>query len=53
MLIVNNVGLCYGDKKLFEDVLIKFLLGNCYGFIGVNGVGKLMFLKVFFGEFDL
>ncbi|HHQ0055413.1 TPA: hypothetical protein ACSK22_003045, partial [Listeria monocytogenes] len=25
MLTVNNVGLRYGDKKLFEDVSIKFL----------------------------
>lgn len=24
MLTVNNVGLRYGDKKLFEDVSIKF-----------------------------
>ena len=52
MLTVNNVGLRYGDKKLFEDVSIKFLPGNCYGLIGANGAGKSTFLKVLSGELD-
>lgn len=52
MIVVNNVSLWFVDCKLFEDVNIKFISGNCYGLIGVNGVGKLMFLKVFFGEIE-
>ena len=28
------------DRKLFEDVNIKFTEGNCYGLIGANGAGK-------------
>lgn len=52
MLTVNNVALRYGDKKLFEDVSIKFTPGNCYGLIGANGAGKSTFLKVLSGEVD-
>ena len=40
MLTVSNVGLRYGDKKLFEEVNLKFTPGNCYGVIGANGAGK-------------
>lgn len=35
---------------MFDEVNFKFILGNCYGVIGVNGVGKLIFLKILFGE---
>lgn len=52
MLQVSNVSLRYGDKKLFEDVNIKFTGGNCYGLIGANGAGKSTFLKVLSGEVD-
>ncbi|MBC1370979.1 ATP-binding cassette domain-containing protein [Listeria booriae] len=52
MLTVNNVSLRFGDKKLFEDVSIKFTPGNCYGLIGANGAGKSTFLKVLSGELD-
>lgn len=52
MLQVTNVSLRFGDKKLFEDVNIKFTPGNCYGLIGANGAGKSTFLKVLSGEID-
>ncbi|MDK4140741.1 ATP-binding cassette domain-containing protein, partial [Staphylococcus pseudintermedius] len=44
MLQVTDVSLRFGDRKLFEDVNIKFTLGNCYGLIGANGAGKSTFL---------
>lgn len=47
MLQVTNLGLCFIDRKLFEDVNIKFTNGNCYGLIGANGAGKTTFLKLF------
>ncbi|MFD1363482.1 ABC-F family ATP-binding cassette domain-containing protein [Lentibacillus salinarum] len=50
MITVNNVSLRYGDKKLFEDVNLKFTPGNCYGVIGANGAGKSTFLRVLSGE---
>lgn len=52
MISVNNVGLRYGDRKLFEDVNIKFTPGNCYGLIGANGAGKSTFLKILSGEIE-
>ncbi|MEN1966818.1 ATP-binding cassette domain-containing protein [Lentibacillus sp. N15] len=52
MITVTNVSLRYGDKKLFEDVNLKFTPGNCYGMIGANGAGKSTFLKVLSGEVE-
>ncbi|HXW52931.1 MAG TPA: ATP-binding cassette domain-containing protein [Myxococcota bacterium] len=50
MIRVNNLSLSFGARKLFEDVNIKFVEGNCYGIIGANGVGKSTFMKVLSGE---
>lgn len=52
MITVNNVSLRYGDKKLFEEVNLKFTPGNCYGVIGANGAGKSTFLKVLSGDVE-
>ncbi|GAA0429474.1 MULTISPECIES: ABC-F family ATP-binding cassette domain-containing protein [Virgibacillus] len=52
MINVSNVSLRYGDKKLFEDVNLKFTSGNCYGLIGANGAGKSTFLKILSGEIE-
>jgi ATPase subunit of ABC transporter with duplicated ATPase domains len=52
MITVSNVGLRYGERKLFEDVNIKFNPGNCYGLIGANGAGKSTFLKILAGEIE-
>ena len=52
MLTVNNVSLRFGDKKLFEDVNLKFTPGNCYGIIGANGAGKSTFLKILSKEIE-
>lgn len=52
MINVVDVGLRFGDKKLFEDVNLKFTEGNCYGVIGANGAGKSTFLKILSGELE-
>ena len=52
MITVSNVSLRFGDRKLFEDVNIKFTPGNCYGLIGANGAGKSTFLKILSGELE-
>jgi len=52
LITVSNVSLQYGDRKLFEDVNIKFTPGNCYGLIGANGAGKSTFLKILSGEIE-
>ena len=49
MITVSNLSLIFSDKKLFEDVNIKFIKGNCYGVIGANGAGKSTFLKILSG----
>jgi ATPase subunit of ABC transporter with duplicated ATPase domains len=50
MISTSGVSLSYGKHKLFEDVNIKFVPGNCYGLIGANGAGKSTFLKILSGE---
>ncbi|TYS18709.1 ATP-binding cassette domain-containing protein [Rossellomorea vietnamensis] len=52
MIQVSDVSLRFGDRKLFEDVNIKFTAGNCYGLIGANGAGKSTFLKILSGEIE-
>lgn len=52
MIAVSNVGLRFGDRKLFDEVNIKFTPGNCYGLIGANGAGKSTFLKILSGEIE-
>ncbi len=50
MIATTGVSLAFGQRKLFQDVDIKFLPGNCYGLIGANGTGKSTFLKILSGE---
>src|SRR3954471_20782508 len=50
MISTSGVSLSYGSHKLFTDVNIKFVPGNCYGLIGANGAGKSTFLKILSGE---
>jgi ATPase subunit of ABC transporter with duplicated ATPase domains len=50
LITVNDVSLHFSDRKLFDDVNIKFTPGNCYGLIGANGAGKSTFLKVLSGD---
>ncbi len=52
MLSVNNLGLQYGKRVLFDEVNLKFTRGNCYGVIGANGAGKSTFLKILSGDID-
>ncbi len=50
MITVAGVSLSYGTHRLFDDVNVKFIPGNCYGLIGANGAGKSTFLKILSGE---
>jgi len=52
MIAVSNVSLRFGDRKLFEDVNIRFNPGNCYGLIGANGAGKSTFIKILSGDIE-
>ena len=50
MITTAGVSLNFGSHKLFDDVNLKFIPGNCYGLIGANGAGKSTFLKIITGE---
>lgn len=50
MLTVNNVSMTFSDRKLYDEVNLKFTPGNCYGIIGANGAGKSTFLKILEGQ---
>jgi ATPase subunit of ABC transporter with duplicated ATPase domains len=52
MITVDNLGLQYGKRVLFDEVNLKFTRGNCYGIIGANGAGKSTFMKILSGEID-
>lgn len=52
MLTVSDVSLRFSDRKLFDDVNIKFTQGNTYGLIGANGAGKSTFLKILSGDIE-
>jgi len=52
MISTSDVSVQFGGRKLFENVNVKFLPGNCYGLIGANGAGKSTFLKVLSGEIE-
>ena len=49
MITCEKLALSFGGRKLFEDVTLKFVPGNCYGVIGANGAGKSTFLNVLSG----
>ncbi len=52
MITVSNLSVSFAGSKLFDQVELKFLPGNCYGIIGANGAGKSTFLKVLSGELE-
>ncbi len=52
MISTSNVSLAFGGRKLFDEVNIKFIPGNCYGLIGANGAGKSTFIKILSGEIE-
>ena len=52
MIEVNNLGKRFPDKKLFENVSLRFNAGSTYGVIGANGAGKSTFLKILSGKME-
>lgn len=52
MITVTNLSFRFSDKKLFDDVNVKFTPGNCYGVIGANGAGKTTFIRILSGEIE-
>ena len=53
MLQVSDLSLQFGQRKLFDEVNIKFTKGNCYGVIGANGAGKSTMLNAIAGVWPI
>lgn len=52
MITVNNLGIQFGKRVLFQDVNLTFNAGNCYGIIGANGAGKSTLMRILSGQLD-
>lgn len=52
MITVNNLGIQFGKRVLFQDVNLTFAPGNCYGIIGANGAGKSTLMRILSGQLD-
>ena len=50
MISTTDLSLAFGGRRLFDNVNVKFVAGNCYGLIGANGAGKSTFLKILAGQ---
>jgi len=50
MIQVNNLGIQFGKRVLFQDVNLTFNHGNCYGVIGANGAGKSTLMRILSGQ---
>ena len=50
MIQVNNLGIQFGKRVLFQDVNLTFTHGNCYGIIGANGAGKSTLMRILSGQ---
>ena len=50
MIQVNNLGIQFGKRVLFQDVNLTFNKGNCYGIIGANGAGKSTLMRILSGQ---
>ncbi len=49
MISTTDLSLAFAGRRLFDNVNVKFVAGNCYGLIGANGAGKSTFLKILAG----
>ena len=50
LFLLENAGLKYGDKVLFDGFDVRILQGEKIAIVGKNGCGKSSFLKCLLGE---
>ncbi|ABV74761.1 ABC transporter ATP-binding protein [Rickettsia akari str. Hartford] len=46
MIIINDLAMSYGTRRLFTDVNLYIKNNKRYGLVGANGAGKTTFFKV-------
>lgn len=49
IIIINNLSKKYGNIYRVKDLNLKILINSIYGFLGFNGVGKFIILKMILG----
>lgn len=49
---IKNVSKKFGDVTILNDINLSFTGGKIYGFIGRNGTGKSVFLKMLCGFYE-
>ncbi len=49
---VQDVTKAYGQKRLFQEVVVTFNDGRRYGMTGPNGSGKSTFMKIIAGDLE-
>ena len=50
VLMVENLGMAFGEKVLFTDLNFKLLRGDRAALVGPNGIGKTTLLKLIAGR---
>lgn len=51
-VVMENVGKCFGDHRVFGQVNLTVERGNKIAFVGRNGEGKSTLMKCIMGELD-
>ncbi|XBX74642.1 ATP-binding cassette domain-containing protein [Proteinivorax tanatarense] len=46
MIEIKGLKKSFGEKILFEEVNLSLSKGSIYGFLGINGIGKSVFLRL-------
>lgn len=49
-LIIDNLGMAYGNRVLFEPFSLKIRYGESVGVVGPNGSGKSTLFKILLGQ---
>jgi len=44
-LVVNDVVTSYGKRKILEGVSFDLVAGECFGLVGLNGIGKTTLIR--------
>lgn len=52
-LLIKNVSKRFGNNEVLKDVNLKFTGGKIYGFVGRNGSGKSVLLKIICGFYNV
>ena len=52
-ILLKNVSKKFGDNEVLKNIDLKFVGGKIYGFIGRNGSGKSVLLKIICGFYNV